>query len=84
MANAKFDWHNRLGERGVEYLSHVKQEGPSRGSSDSKNVMLISEAVQEFVGNKARRSRPDDDANELDCMPALRRQQNLPIQIWPS
>ena len=55
------DW-----ERGVDYLIRIKQEGPSPGRSDSKNEMLISKAVHELVGNKARRPIPDDNATELD------------------
>ena len=61
-------------------ISPVKKpEGPSPGSRDAK--MLIFKAVQKFIGNKTRRTRPDEDAHELDCMPPIKKATNYYLEF---
>ena len=43
--------------------------------------MLIFKAVQKFIGNKTRRTRPDEDAHELDCMPPIKKATNYYLEF---
>jgi len=53
MGKVKTDWRNRLGEKEVEHLVHLKKEGPELGSPEAQ--ILIQAAADSFFNTFSAR-----------------------------